>query len=388
MEVLLPTLTKPRQSVPSLSKLCLRELVRHPGACASLSRISSSPTIVQSLYEAFQQRFALDHEVLLKFFEAPVTEWAVREPLFADEALFRQATRAWASTIVSLELWLVDVPLEALVAATTAFKSLRRLTVALTPISSVTQLLEPCVERLECLSLASLEASVGDALLLLLAEKAVKLHSFRLENCNEPTSSGLRAFCSARGAQLTEFTAHQCDGLDDSVLKALTASGNTQLCRLELGNGNVSDKGVAPLLEACAMTLKELDLNLTGISCSSLERLARANNALPLRRADLGKLYNVTSEAVAALLGSAEELEELNLRNHDEADDLLMETVTLCCPKLRRLTLRGCEAVTDVGVGTILAESEHLEYLDIRKGPKISLRLRQVIFATSLQVLI
>ena len=91
---------------------------------------------------------------------------------------------------------------------------------------------------------------------------------------------------------------------------------------------------------------------------------------------------------MAALLGSAEELEELNLRNHDEADDLLMETVTLCCPKLRRLTLRGCEAVTDVGVGTILAESEHLEYLDVRKGPKISLRLRQVIFATSLQVLI
>jgi hypothetical protein len=374
MHAIVPKLVSKR-SPPSLFKLCLRVV-------SSLScDVSRLPwQLGEALLEECQARFALeDGAGLERFFCVPLRRWRARERFLEHEALFDAAVRAWSPTLTSLELWSVHLSAECLSSLTSRLPHLVALSLLRVPglDDDVARSIfsEALCARLEFLSFAEL-SQVSDKGLAALSLHCKSLRTLRVEHCHVSVES----VCRCAGAALQEL----CFEADDALAKVLFESCPS-LRVLDFRHGDVTDRGMRPLLGALAPKLLKLSLSHTAVSCASLEAFRVADDVeLPLMHLDLSLLYNVTKEAVEDLLYCCPNLIFLSLKDNDEVDDATVEVLCTCCPRLRELNLSKCNLITDAGLAQIVADLTDLTSLDVRKCDQLSERMRA--FVSKLQM--
>jgi hypothetical protein len=235
--------------------------------------------------------------------------------------------------------------------------------------------------------LALAHAALGDAA----AERVARLPSLEVLDWgfdHALGANGVAAFASVPG--LRDLGLRGCTGLDGAALVPLGALRRLERLDLDLCNGakltadrrlpvHVAvgaeallatelmaqggrnggvDDGVLAALRACA-ALRELRVaGCRAVTRAGVEQLAK----LPLRRLAV-TLPEQDATAFADALPPT--LEALSLAWSRRCDDAVLKTVAARLPLLRELDLAQCTAVTDDGLGALLAAAS-LRKLDLR----------------------
>lgn len=300
MHAIIPQLSAVKRTPGSLRKLCLRSL-------ASSSKFSGSDVqrlpleLAQALLEECQARFALDQTTLERFFCVPLRSWTAREVFLEESLLFESALSSWSSSLTALELWTLSLSSEVLSSVGERLPNLVRLSLCHLPnlddVAGAALFSDSFCSRLQELSLSGLQrlTSIG---LAGLGRSGRNLRVLRIDGCGSVADAVAQA-CRQAGGGLRELQF----AADDAVAKVL-AEACPNLETLLLENGDVTDRGMRPLLRVVAPRLLRLSLAHTAVSCATLEALRgrEEEDELPLRELDLSRLCNITKDAVEELL--------------------------------------------------------------------------------------
>ncbi|XP_072976443.1 F-box/LRR-repeat protein 3-like [Typha angustifolia] len=125
----------------------------------------------------------------------------------------------------------------------------------------------------------------------------------------------------------------------------------------------VSDAALAYIARFLRSSLRSIDLSQSrSFSHAGIERLAL--NCAALVEIDLSNAMDL-SDAAAAAIGRAKNLERLWLSRCKMVTDMGIGCIAVGCSNLRLLCLKWCLGVTDLGVGLVAVKCRKLQCLDI-----------------------
>ncbi|KAG8070384.1 hypothetical protein GUJ93_ZPchr0006g43320 [Zizania palustris] len=234
---------------------------------------------------------------------------------------------------------------------------------------------------------------VTDASLKALTESARLLESLQLEECNGVTLGGILAFlinCSHKFRSLSlvkclgikdicsppaqlpfckslNFLAiKDCPGFTDASL-AMVGMICPYLEQVDLsGLGEVTDRGLLPLIKSSEGTLVKIDLsgckNITDVAVSSLVK----GHGKSLKQVSLEGCSKITDASLFAISENCTELAELDLSNSMVSDYGVATLASAKHLKLRVLSLSGCSKVTQNSVSFLGNMGQSLEGLNLQ----------------------
>jgi len=237
-----------------------------------------------------------------------------------------------------------------------------------------------------CTSLQSLTldgcASITDASLNAVRTLACKhLGMLSLQRCRNVTSFSVAALMRA-APDLRLVNLNFCDGVDDSVLEvAATACRKIEMLHLAFCS-SLSDEGMTTY----AMTVNHALVRSLDLSyCSSLSDDALAAVAARLTALEylsLAGMHRATTRGVSAVAHSCWRLEELVLDDmhllgdsafhFDPKGDGRREADDNMLTALKKLSVRDCVRLGDVGVGGLSTRARSLEALQIAGCPRLT----------------
>lgn len=162
------------------------------------------------------------------------------------------------------------------------------------------------------------------------------LESLYLRRCSRITDVGMKHVAS-HCHHLKELSTSDCFKIRDFSLKEI-ARNIPGLKYLSVAKCSVSDTGIKYLGRHC-VRLKYLNVR----GCEAITDVGIAfvvQNCLKLRSLDIGKC---------------------------DITDSVMNTIGIHCPQLKKLSIRGCDKVSDNGIKSIAAQCCHLQYFNVQE---------------------
>ncbi|KAL1921420.1 uncharacterized protein VTP21DRAFT_11136 [Calcarisporiella thermophila] len=245
--------------------------------------------------------------------------------------------------------------------------------------------------RIKVLDMASCW-DVTDAGVQMLAEELHQLHELDLSNCRRVLDSGIIALVhgaggrrrdwsamqrapggGANGSRLTRLRLSYCKSLTDRSMEGLTALAG-QLEQLTLQRcTTITDQGFEAWAGCRFSALRELDLS----DCTFLSDRAMAciaESCPGLFRLNLSFCCALTDVALALLAEGCIRLKEVNVAfcGSMVSDRSVHALVSSAGFSLRKLSLRGCVRLSDMGVACVLRGCPRLEWLDVTQCRGVS----------------
>lgn len=125
----------------------------------------------------------------------------------------------------------------------------------------------------------------------------------------------------------------------------------------------VTDACLAMVALTLGSSLRSIDLSRSrSFTQAGLESLV--TNCSTLVEIDLSNATEL-SDAAAATIGRAKNLEMLSLNRCKMVTDMGLGCIAVGCPRLRTLSLRWCLGVTDLAVGLVAVKCKEIRSLDI-----------------------
>ena len=157
--------------------------------------------------------------------------------------------------------------------------------------------------------------------------------------------------------QLTHVVAPAARAYHDVSLIPITS-----LRQLTISESGITDAHVVGIAEVCP-ELRHLNISsCSGISDAALLQLSKYCHALQILH--LACCFRITSEGITALAKGCSELEELDLSGLD-IGDIALRQLAEKCRKLKKLTLNGCNHISDEGICCIVSFCTDIEYLSL-----------------------
>ena len=162
------------------------------------------------------------------------------------------------------------------------------------------------------------------------------LESLYLRRCNRVTDVGIK-HVAQHCSHLKELSVSDCYKVRDFSLKEI-AKNSANLKYLSVAKCPVTDTGMKYIGKHC---VKLKYLNIRGCEAVSDVGITHiVQNCFKLRSLDAGKC---------------------------DITDNGMHIIGIHCPQLKKLSVRGCERVTDMGVKTIAAQCCSVQYLNVQE---------------------
>lgn len=162
------------------------------------------------------------------------------------------------------------------------------------------------------------------------------LESLYLRRCNRISDVGIKHIAQ-HCSHLKELSVSDCYKVRDFSLKEI-AKNSASLKYLSVAKCPVTDTGMKYIGKHC---VKLKYLNIRG--CEAVSDIGITHivqNCLKLRSLDAGKC---------------------------DITDNGLHIISIHCPQLKKLSVRGCERVTDIGIKTIAAQCCNVQYLNVQE---------------------
>jgi F-box and leucine-rich repeat protein 2/20 len=200
--------------------------------------------------------------------------------------------------------------------------------------------------------------SVTDRAVAALSQRCPKLQSINLTRCPLITDVSLRNI--AKGCVQLVSINLECCNITDHGIAALV-----QRCRLLKSVNLMNCENITDLcLDSLAKGVNLTSLNLEHCNITDIGLLALALGCYSLQFLNLSHCRNITDYGMDVIANGCTALESVVLSNCEQISDASLISLSRMCPKLKSINMQSCINVSDAGVICLAKGCVELQVVD------------------------